>query len=42
MNRFFATHVILGMSELTLLKFNYPDLFVLSSTLIYKHRLQRV
>ena len=37
-----STHEILRMSESTVLKFNYSDSFVLSTTLIYKYRLQWV
>ena len=32
-----STHVILSMSESTILKFNYSDSFVLTTTLIYKY-----
>ena len=35
-----STHAILSITESTVLKFNYSDSFVLSSTLIYKYRLQ--
>ena len=37
-----STRVILSMSDPTVLKFNYSDSFELSSTLIYKNRLQWV
>ena len=39
---FISTYEILTKSESTVLKFNYSDSFVLSSTLIYKYRLQWV
>ena len=34
-----STHVILSMSESTVLKFNYSDTFVLSSTLLFKYQI---
>ena len=37
-----SNHVILSMSESTVLKFNYSDSFIFKSTKIYKYRLQWV
>ena len=43
--RFFlliSTHEILSVNESTVLKFNYSDSFVFTTTLIYKYKLQWV
>ena len=39
-NILISAHKMLKISESTILKFNHSDYFVLSTTLIYKHRLQ--